>query len=187
MACLPVHLKCGVNSTWNKSSSAGGMDESRSPVKSVKQSQPRGAKTSSSEKSNKEASVQREGNKSAPRSRENLAAAKDEHYISSQVNRGPGKTCADYPQDRRRGRPSRLTRLTGRTSSGERGKGRLAGTQQQLVAQAPDSRASLSADSSPLTNRETSSPVVPATSVKGLAEQTRSSTGAQAKEKSHGG
>lgn len=163
------------------------MDESRSPVKSVKQSQPRGAKALSSEKSNKEAPAQREGTKSAPRSKENLTAAKDEHNISGQGGRGPGKTFTDIPQDKRRGRPSRLTRLTGRTSSGERGKGKVASSQQQLVAQAPDSRASLSADSSPSANRETCSPAVPGTPEKGLKEQARSSTVAPAKEKSHGG
>ncbi|XP_008280014.1 terminal uridylyltransferase 4 isoform X2 [Stegastes partitus] len=161
------------------------MDESISPVKSVKQSQPRGAKAWSSEKSNKEASVQRERTKSAPRSKENLTAAKDEHNIGSLVSRGPGKTSADNSQDKRRGRTSRLTRLTGRTSSGERGKGKVASSQQQLVAQVLDSRVSLSADSSPLANRETSSPVVPITSAKGLTEQAKSSVGTPAKEKSH--
>lgn len=155
------------------------MDGSRSPVKSVKQSQPRGAKALSNEKSNKEAPAQREGTKSA----------KDEHNVGSQGSRGPGKTSADT-SDKRRGRPSRLARLTGRTSSGERGKGKVAGPQQQqqqLAAQAPDCRASLSADSSPSANRETSSPVVPSTPEKGLAEQDKSSTVAPAKEKSHGG
>lgn len=159
------------------------MDESISPVKSVKQSQNRGAKALSTEKSNKEASVQREGTRSAPRSKENLTAAKDEHNIGSQGSRGPGKISTDTTQDKKRGRPSRLTRLTGRTSSGERSKGRVAGSQQQLVA--PDSRSSLSADSRPTANRENSSPVVPGTPEKGLAEQAKSSAGASAKEKSH--
>ncbi|XP_051803116.1 terminal uridylyltransferase 4 [Acanthochromis polyacanthus] len=185
VVCLPGHLQCAVDLTRDKSSRTGGMDESISPVKSVKQSQPRGAKAWSSEKSNKETSVQRERNKSAPRSKENLTAAKDEHNIGSLLSRGPGKTSAENSQDKRRGRTSRLTRLTGRTSSGERGKGRVAGSQQQLVAQVPDSRASLSADSSPVANREPSSPVVPSTPEKGLTEQAKSSTGALAKEKSH--
>nr|XP_033477642.1 terminal uridylyltransferase 4 isoform X2 [Epinephelus lanceolatus] len=162
------------------------MDESISPVKPVKQSQPRGPKALSSEKSNKEAPVLKEGTKSATRSKEHLTAAKDEHNIGGQGSRGPGKTFTDIPQDKRRGRTPRLTRLTGRTSSGERGKGKVAGSQQQLVAQAPDSRVSFSADSSPSANRETSSPVVPGTPEKGLKVQAKSSTVAPAKEKSHG-
>uniref|UniRef100_A0AAQ5XPX0 Terminal uridylyl transferase 4 n=1 Tax=Amphiprion ocellaris TaxID=80972 RepID=A0AAQ5XPX0_AMPOC len=182
---LPGHLQCAVDLTRDKSSRTGGMDESISPVKLVKQSQPRGAKALSSEKSNKETSVQRERTKSAPRSKENFTAAKDEHSIGSLLSRGPGKTSTENPQDKRRGRTSRLTRLTGRTSSGERGKGRVASSQQQLVAQFPDSRASFSADSSPVANREPISPVVPSTLEKGLTEQAKSSTGALAKEKSH--
>ncbi|XP_045905692.1 terminal uridylyltransferase 4 isoform X2 [Micropterus dolomieu] len=163
------------------------MDKSISPVKSVKQSQPRGAKALSNEKSNKETPAQREGTKSAPRRQENPPAAKDEHNIGSLGGRGAGKTFTDIPQDKRRGRPSRLTRLTGRTSSGERGKGKAASSQQQhLVAQAPDSRASVSADSSPSASRETNSPAVPGTHEKGLTAQAKSSTVAPAKEKSHG-
>lgn len=187
MACLPGHPQRGVDSTRDKSSRAGGMDESISPVKPVKQSQPRGPKALSSEKSNKEAPVLKEGTKSTTRSKEHLTAAKDEHNIGGQGSRGPGKTFTDIPQDKRRGRTPRLTRLTGRTSSGERGKGKVAGSQQQLVAQAPDSRVSFSADSSPSANRETSSPVVPGTPEKGLKVQAKSSTVAPAKEKSHGG
>ncbi|XP_074524138.1 terminal uridylyltransferase 4 isoform X2 [Halichoeres trimaculatus] len=160
------------------------MDEPKSPLKSSKQSQPRGAKQG--EKSNKEAPAQREGTKSAPRRQENLPAAKDEHNLGSQGSRGPGKTFTDTPLDKRRGRPSRLTRLTGRTSSGERGKGKVASPQQPLMAQAVDSRASLSADSSPSANRETSPPAALGASEKGLAERARSSTAAPAKEKSQG-
>ncbi|XP_031731886.1 terminal uridylyltransferase 4 [Anarrhichthys ocellatus] len=159
------------------------MDESKSPVK---QSQPRGPKALSSEKSNKGAPAQREGTKSATRSKENLTAAKDEHNIVSQGSRGPGKTFTDVPQDKRRGRPSRLTRLTGRMSSGERGTGKVASSQQKLVAQDPDTRVSISADSSPSANREISSPVVPGTPEKGLTELHCSSIVVQAKEKSHG-
>ncbi|XP_067369100.1 terminal uridylyltransferase 4 isoform X2 [Channa argus] len=137
------------------------MDKSTVPVKSVKQSQPRGGKSLSSEKSYKEGPVQRENTKSAPRSKETVTAAKDDHNIGSQASRGPGKTSTDTPQDKKRGRPSRLTRLTGRTSSGERGKAKGASSQQQLLAQALDFRASLSADSSPSANREINCPVVP--------------------------
>lgn len=163
------------------------MDESLTPVKTVKQSQLRGAKTLSTEKSNKETLVQREGHKSASRSKENSTTAKDEHNIGSQVSRGQGKTSTDTPQDKRRGRPSRLSRLTGRTGSGERGKGKGASLQQHLVPQASESRTSLSADSSPSANKESSSSVVPVTPDKGLTEQARSSTRALAKEKSQGG
>lgn len=186
MGCLPGDPQRGVDSTRDNSSRTGGMDESISPVKSVKQSQPRGAKALSSEKSNKEAPAQREANKSAPRSKENLTTAKDDHNISSQGSRGQGKTSTDTSQEKRRGRPSRLTRLSGRTSSGERGKGKGAGSQQQLVALAPDSRASLSVDSSPSANRETKSPAVPGTPEKGLAEHAKSSIVTPTKEKSHG-
>ncbi|XP_041646970.1 terminal uridylyltransferase 4 isoform X2 [Cheilinus undulatus] len=162
------------------------MDESKSPVKSGKHSQPRGAKASSSEKSNSEAPAQREGTRSATRRQENVTAAKDEHNIGTQVGRGSGKTFSDTPQDKRRGRPSRLIRLTGRTSSGERGKGKVASLQQQLVAQAVDSRASVSADSSPSANREISSPAALGTPEKALAEKAKSVTAVPAKEKSQG-
>lgn len=185
MACLPVHPERGVDSTRDKNSRTG-MDESKSPVKSVKHSQPRGPKAVSSEKSNKGAPAQREGTKSATRSNENLTAAKDEHNIGGQGSRVPGMTFTEIPQDKRRGRPSRLTRLTGRTSSGERAKGKVASSQQKLVAQDPDTRVSISADSSPSANRETNSPVVPGTPEKGLTELHCSSIVVQAKAKSHG-
>lgn len=155
------------------------MDESISPVKSFKQSQPRGAKSSSNDKSSKEAPVQRENTKSALRS-------KDEYSIGSQTNRGPGKASTDTPQDKRKGRPPRLSRLTGRTSSGERGKGKGASSQHQLLLEAPNSRSSFSADSSPSANRETSTPLVSATPERGFSEQAKSCIVAPAKEKSHG-
>ncbi|XP_047192737.1 terminal uridylyltransferase 4 isoform X2 [Scophthalmus maximus] len=161
------------------------MDESTGPVKSVNPSQARGAKALSGEKSNKEAPAPRDGARPAPRGRENLTGAKDEHSTGSQGGRGQGKTSADNPQEKRRGRPARLTRLTGRTSSGERGKGKVANSQ-QLTAQAADPRASLSADSSPSANRETNSPAQPGTPEKHLAEQDKSSVLTPAKEKSHG-
>lgn len=159
------------------------MDECKSPVKSGKQSQPRGAKALSSDKSSKEAPLQRECTKSASRRQDNLTAAQDEHNIGSH---GSGKTFTDIPPEKRRGRPSRLTRLTGRTSSGERGKAKVVSSQQQLVAQAPDYRVSLSADSSPSANRGTSSPAVPSTPEKGFRERAKSSIVASGKERSHG-
>lgn len=173
-------------------------------MKSVKQSQPRGAKASPNEKSNREALAQREGAKSAgSRSKESptattaaaaaAATTRDEHNVGVHGSRGPGKTSADAT-DKRRGRSSRLTRLTGRTSSGERGKGKVAGPhqpQQQLVAHAADARSrleTLSADSSSSAHRETNSPVVPRTPERGLAEPDKGFTAAaSAKEKSHGG
>ena len=160
------------------------MDGSKSPVKSGKHSQPKGAKGLSKEKSNKEAPVQRDGNKTTTRRQENLIAAKDEHNM---VSRGPGKTLTDIPQDKRRGRSSRITRLTGRMSPGESRKGIVVSSHQQLLAQVPDSRLCQSADSSPSANREASSPTVPSTPEKNFTEEAKSSNVAPAKEKPHGG
>ncbi|XP_060890627.1 terminal uridylyltransferase 4 [Labrus mixtus] len=161
------------------------MDESKSPVKTGKQPQPRGAKTSPSEKSNRESPSQREGARCAPSRQQNLTTAKDEH-TGGQGSRGSGRPFTDAPQDKRRGRPSRLTRLTGRTSSGERGKGKVAGPQQHLAAQTMDSRVSVSADSSPSASREISSPAAPGAPEKILTEKVKSTTAAPAKEKSQG-
>lgn len=158
------------------------MDECKCLVKSGKQSQLRGVKALSTEKSNKEALTHREGTKTAAQRQENFAA-KDEHNIES---RRPGKTPNDIPLDKRRGRSSRLTRLSGRTSSGERGKGKVVGTHQQLVAQPPDFRVSLSADSSPSANRERGSASVLAPPEKGSKDQAESSVAALAKEKPYG-
>uniref|UniRef100_A0A1A8IMN1 polynucleotide adenylyltransferase n=1 Tax=Nothobranchius kuhntae TaxID=321403 RepID=A0A1A8IMN1_NOTKU len=157
------------------------MDESKSAVKSVKLSQPRGAKALSSQKSNKEASVQREGVKSALRSKENLTAAKDERSVG-QAGRTPGNTLPDSPVDKKRGRPSRLARLSGRTSSGESGKGK--DSHQQLVA--PESQSPLSVDnSSSSANRGTTSSPIPFAPERGRQEQDQTSAGAAGKEKSH--
>ncbi|XP_037553824.1 terminal uridylyltransferase 4 [Nematolebias whitei] len=155
------------------------MDESLSSVKSVRQSQSRGAKASSAQKSNKEASVQREGVKSALRSKENLTAAKDDRNAGGQVSRAPGST---FPDEKKRGRPSRGTRLSGRSSSGESSKGKGANSQHQPS----ESRTPICADTcSSSTNREATSPLVPATTGRGLAQQDHASTGASAKDKSH--
>uniref|UniRef100_A0A1A8DNP5 RNA uridylyltransferase n=1 Tax=Nothobranchius kadleci TaxID=1051664 RepID=A0A1A8DNP5_NOTKA len=157
------------------------MDESKSAVKSVKLSQPRGAKALSSQKSNKEASVQREGVKSALRSKENLTAAKDERSVG-QAGRTPGNTLPDSPVDKKRGRPSRLARLSGRTSSGESGKGK--DSHQQLVA--PESQSPLSVDnSSSSANRGTTSSPTPFAPERSRQEQDQTSAGAAGKEKSH--
>lgn len=132
------------------------MDGSKSPAKLGKLSQPRGTKPSSKEKSNKDAPAQREDTPTTARRQGNLNAVKEEHNTGSS---GPGKM---------RGRTSRLTRLTGRTNFGESGKGKAASSHQQQVAEAPDSQGSHSTDSSPSTNRESSSPVVPGLTEKGL-------------------
>lgn len=163
------------------------MDKSTSPAKSVRASQARGAKALSNEKSNKEVSVQREGTKPATtlNSRGNPTEVKDERTIGGQATCGQGKSSTETPQERRRGRPSRLTRLSGRTSSGERGKTRVANSQQQLTPKDPDCRPSVSADSSPSAKRDPS-PVVPGTPERGLRDQARSSIPASAQEKSHG-
>ncbi|XP_047231094.1 terminal uridylyltransferase 4 isoform X2 [Girardinichthys multiradiatus] len=149
------------------------MDDSVSSVKAVKPSQSRGAKASCSQKPNKE------GFKSTPRSKENLTAAKDERNAGSLVGRGPGSTFPDNSQDKKRGRPSRLT---GRTSSGERGKGKVGNSQPQH----PESKTPHPAGgSSSSANRETNTPVLPATPERALTEQAEISPGAPAREKSH--
>lgn len=179
MACHPGHLHCAVGDR-DKRGRTGGMDESLSAVKSVRHSQSRGAKTSSAQKSNKEASVQREGVKSALRSKENLTAAKDDRNAGSQVSRAPGST---YPDEKKRGRPNRGTRLSGRSSSGESNKGKGANSQHQPS----ESRTPISADTcSSSANRETTASLLPATTGRGLTQQNHTSTGASAKEKSHG-
>lgn len=130
------------------------MDESKSPAKLGKLPQPRGTKPSSKEKSNKDAHTPRE--ETTTRRQGNLNAVKEEPNTGSS---GPGKM---------RGRTSRLTRLTGRTNFGESDKGKAASSHQQQVSEAPDSQGSYSTDSSPSTNRESSSPIVPGMTEKGL-------------------
>lgn len=91
------------------------MEESKGPVKPVKPTLTRTAKASSP--------AHRDSVKSVQRCREtiNVAATKDD---ASSGGRGPTRTNPDPPQDKRRPRPCRITRLTGRTSSGERNKTR---------------------------------------------------------------
>ncbi|XP_056131805.1 terminal uridylyltransferase 4 isoform X2 [Lampris incognitus] len=157
------------------------MDESSSPVKPAKpcRSESKGAKPLSN-KPNKEASAQRESTKSASRSKENLTTGKDDHDVGTQGNRKPGKTTTDIPQDRGKGRPRRLT---GRTNSGERCKGKVAGPQQHPVGQGSDLKVSLSAGRSPSDGSETTSVVLPGTPDKGLTEQTKSTKAISVKEK----
>ncbi|CAL8255321.1 unnamed protein product [Merluccius merluccius] len=79
---------------------------------------------------NKEPQPQRDGTKSAGRSNNDPGkATREEHSAGGQGSRGgPGRGNPDSPQDKGRGRPRRLT---GRTSSGDRGKGKAPGQQQQ--------------------------------------------------------
>nr|XP_057929506.1 terminal uridylyltransferase 4 [Doryrhamphus excisus] len=87
------------------------MDASRASVKSNKQSLPKASK--SLQNSNQEA-TKREAADSSKCCKETLTAPKDDAIVI--VSRGPGKGSSDGKQER----SSRLNRLTGRTSSGER-------------------------------------------------------------------
>lgn len=145
------------------------MEESKSPLKSVKTSrnEARGVKAPST-KSLKEVPAQKEGTRSASRSKENVTVAKDGHKEAG--SHGLGKGPIDGPQDQGRGKPRRLT---GRTSSGERGKGKAGG--QQQAGQVPNSRALPAPDSGPT--------VVPKAPKEGPAKETKSSKAAHVKEK----
>lgn len=160
------------------------MDESTSPLKTAKpsRSEARGAKAQPT-KPSKEAPGLREGTNSASRSKDGPATTKDEHNLSSQGSRGTGKTPTDYPQDKGRGRSRRLT---GRTSSGERVKGKAVGQQQLPAGQAPESRASVSAGQSPSEGREAGTALVPSIPEKVLTAQTNSCKAASLKDKSLG-
>lgn len=135
------------------------MDESKSPAKLGRPSQPRGTKPLSKEKTNKDGHTHTEETLTTTRRQGTLNAVKEEHNPGSS---GPGKM---------RGRTSRLTRLSGRTNFGESGKGKAANSHQQQVTEAPDSPGSYSTDSSPSTYRETGSPVVSGMTDKDLGEQ----------------
>ncbi|XP_064859289.1 terminal uridylyltransferase 4-like [Oncorhynchus nerka] len=109
------------------------MEESKSPLKSVKPShnEAKGAKASSSASSRplKETPAQRECPKPATacRSKEHITAAREEHKDQGS-NCGTGRASTASPHDPGRGKPRRPT---GRTNSGERGKVRLEGQRQQ--------------------------------------------------------
>lgn len=154
------------------------MDESKSPRKSGHQSsQPRGAKPFPNERSSREALAG--GKAAAARRQDGFTAAKDEH--------GVGKAFKDTAQDKRRGRPPRLSRPAARGNSGERPKGRVVDSHQHLLPEASDSRLSTpSADNSPTANREPSSPALLPTPERAVAEQLKAPPPAAAKEKSHG-
>ncbi|XP_021455302.2 terminal uridylyltransferase 4 isoform X1 [Oncorhynchus mykiss] len=125
------------------------MEESKSPLKSVKSSrnEAKGAKASSSASSRplKEAPVQRECPKPATacRSKENITTAREDHKDQgSNCGTGTGRASTASPHDPGRGKPRRPT---GRTNSGERGKVRLEDQRQQRV----DARPSLVTGRSP--------------------------------------
>lgn len=164
------------------------MEESKSPLKLIKPSrnEARGATapSSTSSRSLKEApATQREGPGPKPatacRSKENITTAREDHKDQGS-NRGTGRASTASPQDPGRGKPRRLT---GRTSSGERGKVRLEGLQQQRG----DARPSLVTGRSPAgvgVDRDTGATGMVATSSEeGLTLQTKTSP---LKEKSPG-
>ncbi|XP_041705309.1 terminal uridylyltransferase 4 isoform X3 [Coregonus clupeaformis] len=168
------------------------MEESKSPLKSVKPSrnEAKGAKASSSASSRplKEAPAQREGHGPKPatacRSKENITTAREDHKDQgSNRGTGTGRASTASPQDPGRGKPRRLT---GRTSSGERGKVRLGGQQQQ----GGDARPSLVTGRSPAGvggGRDTGATGMVATSSEeGLTLQTKTPKTGPLKEKSPG-
>lgn len=166
------------------------MEESKSPLKLIKPSrnEARGATapSSTSSRSLKEApATQREGPGPKPatacRSKENITTAREDHKDQgNNCGTGTGRASTASPQDPGRGKPRRLT---GRTSSGERGKVRLEGLQQQRG----DARPSLVTGRSPAgvgVDRDTGATGMVATSSEeGLTLQTKTSP---LKEKSPG-
>lgn len=134
------------------------MDESKSPARLGKP-QPRGTKPLSKEKTNKDGHTRAEETVTTTRRQGTPNAVKEDAGPGSG---GPGKM---------RGRPSRLTRLSGRTQFGESGNAKAANSHQQQVTEAPDSPGSYSTDSSPSTYRETGSPVVSGMTEKDLRER----------------
>lgn len=165
--CFATDLRCPARWSsllccrlcWAQEQQDQRMDKSKSPAKLGKQSQPRGAKPLSKEKTNKDGHTHMEETVTTTRRQGTLNAVKEEHNPGSS---GPGKM---------RGRSSRLTRLSGRTNFGESGKGKAANSHQQQVTEAPDSPGSYSTDSSPSTYRETGSPVVSGMTEKDLRER----------------
>ncbi|XP_030641823.1 terminal uridylyltransferase 4 [Chanos chanos] len=105
------------------------MDESKSPLKSVKSShsEVRGGSVPTS-KPQKDASPMKESIKTSTRSKENISRAKEEH----QGSHGSGRTLPTAnPLDQGRGKGR--GRLTGRARSGERSKGKGNSQTHQVV------------------------------------------------------
>lgn len=155
------------------------MDESKCPGKSGKQSsQPRGAKPFLNERSSRDALSGGKMPAAAARRQDGFPAAKDEH--------GVGRAFKDAAQDKRRGRPPRLSRATAAGNSGERAKGKVVDSHQHLLPEASDSRLSTPpADNGPSANREPPSPALLPTPERAVAEQLKAPPPAAAKEKSH--
>lgn len=116
------------------------MEESKSPLKSIKPSRGeiRGTKSTAS-KTLKDTPLLRDPTKGPSRIKDNISRARDDHR-DSQGTHSSGRMAAGSPQDQGRGK---ARRLTGRTSSGERGKGKGGCPQQQADARqsAHDQRA----------------------------------------------
>ncbi|XP_056459734.1 terminal uridylyltransferase 4 isoform X2 [Gadus chalcogrammus] len=169
------------------------MDESTSGSKTVKPSRtpvragPRGpmaTKPIINNSSNKEPQPPRDVTKSAGRSNNDPSkATRESHSAGNQGGYGGlGRGNTDSHQDKGRGRPRRLT---GRTSSGDRGKGKAPGQQQQqqqqqLPGQVTHPSAPLSASRGPPGGgRESgsSSSVVLCATERGIPEQARANQG----------
>ncbi|XP_035642081.1 terminal uridylyltransferase 4-like isoform X2 [Oncorhynchus keta] len=168
------------------------MEESKSPLKLIKPSrnEDRGATapSSTSSRSLKEApATQREGSGPKPgtacRSKENITTAREDHKDQGS-NRGTGRASTASPQDPGRGKPRRLT---GRTSSGERRKGKVGLGGQQQAWQGGDARPMVASDRSPAGGgRDTGAGTVSNSSDEVLTAQTKTPKMGPLKEKSPG-
>lgn len=165
------------------------MDESKCPGKSGKQSShPRGAKPFSNERSNKEAPAVAAQSREGGRTLSGVATTRQDMFPAGKDDHSVGKAFKDTVQDKRRGRPPRLSRPTAPGNSGEQAKGKPVGSQHHLLAKASDARLSTpSADDSPSASRELSSPALLPTPQRAVAEPLKAPPPAvAAKEKSHG-
>ncbi|XP_037397336.1 terminal uridylyltransferase 4 isoform X1 [Pygocentrus nattereri] len=108
------------------------MEENRSPLKSGRPARSAGGKNT---KGQKDAASQRDSGKAGGRGKEGVSRVRDE----GQGSHGGGRTLTGSPQDQ--GRASKSRRLTGRTNSGERVKGKPAAQQAEGRQQAQDSKA----------------------------------------------
>lgn len=97
------------------------MEETKSPLRVIRPARSAGGRTPT--KGQKEAMPQKDNMKTGGRGKEGASRAKEEGQG------GGGRTSAGSPQDQ--GRSNKSRRLTGRTNSGERGKGKQAEGRQQ--------------------------------------------------------
>ncbi|KAI4883886.1 hypothetical protein NFI96_025619 [Prochilodus magdalenae] len=107
------------------------MEENRSPLKSGRSARSAGGKAPKGQKE-----AQRDSGKPGGRNKEGVSRVRDEGQGS---HGGGGRTLAGSPQDQ--GRASKSRRLTGRTNSGERGKGKPGAQQAEGRQQAQDGKA----------------------------------------------